>query len=375
MTPVSASAEWWEPAAVPESRNSLQRGKLFLLASMRGTILAMKILRWARVHKKLAVVSVAILAIGLFVVRSRNGNGTVEEATVGRGTVEEELVLTGEIKATDYASLQFNTSGTVAWVGVKVGEKVTKGQVLLKLDTIKLNAAYQVARANYRAAEANAQEVLDDVKGNDSDETFAQKNDRTAAETARDKGWDALMAAQKDLQDATLVAPFDGVVAIVNSESPGVNITAATPQVVVVNPETLYFEVLADQTEVAFFEPGDTAEIVLDAFETGTLNATVTSVSIAPDSTETGTVYPIRLALAAPETLKYKIGMTGDASFILSRKDDVLYVPSGFVNSDSEGDYVLINSGKDKKYIEMGIEGEDRVEIKGDISEGEKVFD
>ncbi|OGM33362.1 hypothetical protein A2803_04140 [Candidatus Woesebacteria bacterium RIFCSPHIGHO2_01_FULL_44_21] len=336
----------------------------------------MRLFRWLRAHKKLTLVIIIILAIGFFVLRARaSGNGATQEATVERGTVEEELVLTGEISATDYASLQFNTSGTVSWVGVKVGEEVKKGQALMKLDTVKLNALYQAARANYRAAEANAQEVLDDVKGNDSGETFAQKNDRTAAETARDKAWDALMSAQKDLQDATLVAPFDGVVAIVNSESPGVNITAATPQVAVVNPGTLYFEVLADQTEVAFFGPRDTAEIVLDAFDGEAVNATVASVSIAPDAVETGTVYPIRLSLDLTNLLKYKIGMTGDAKFILSRKDDVLYVPADFVNSDGEGDYVLVNSGKDKKYIEVGIEGEERVEIKGDISEGEKVFD
>src|SRR3989344_8643883 len=314
----------------------------------------MRLFRWLRAHKKLTLVIIIILAIGFFVLRARaSGNGATQEATVERGTVEEELVLTGEISATDYASLQFNTSGTVSWVGVKVGEEVKKGQALMKLDTLKLNAAYQIAVANYRAAQANAEEVLDDVKGNDDDETFEEKNTRTAAEATRDKAYDALVAAQKELQDATLIAPFSGVVAILNSESAGVNVTAGTPQVILVNPATMYFEVSADQTEVSRFMIDDKAEITLDAFDNETLTGTISSISVAPDATESGTVYPIRLSLELNGASKYKIGMTGDARFIVTKKEGVLYIPSDYVNSDKDGEYVRIDGGKNKKYIKV----------------------
>lgn len=334
-----------------------------------------KFIRWVRGHKRLTIVLIVIVAVVFFVVYSRSGNGALEEATVERATVVEEIVLTGEIKAADYATLQFNTSGTVSWVGVKVGDRVKKGQALMKLDTVKLDAAYQIAASNYRAAQANVDEVLDSLKDKDTSETFEEKNIRTAAETAKDKAWEALLSAQKDLRDATLLAPFEGVVAILNTESAGVNVTAATPQIVVVNPDTFYFEVLADQTEVSRFKVGDKAEVVLDAFEDETLEAIVTSISVVPDSTESGTVYPIRLALNLADDSKYKIGMTGDASFVVSRHENVLSVPTGFVNSDQEGEYVLVNGGKDKKYIKVGIEGSDRTEIMGGILEGEKVFD
>lgn len=320
-------------------------------------------------------VLVVIVVVGFLIFRSQGNGETPKEAMVERGTVEETLVLTGEVKATDYASLGFNTSGTVSWVGVKVGDAVKKGQALMKLDTTVLNSAFQVAQANLRAAEANLAQVHDEVKGNDSDETFEEKNTRTAAETAKDKAYEAYIAAQKDLRNATLISPFDGVVAILNSEVPGVNITVATPQVVVVNPDTIYFEVTADQTEVSTFKVGDKAKVVLEAFENDVLAGSITSISLAPDTTESGTVYPIRIKLDNPEAGKYRIAMTGDASFVINKKEDALYVPEGFVKSDKDGDYVLINAGKDKKYIEVGLEGSDRTEIIGDISEDTTVFD
>jgi len=334
-----------------------------------------RIFRFLHARRKLLIVVLVICLVVLLISRSRaNGNGTTKEDTVKRGTVEEELTLTGEVKATEYAILQFNASGTVSWVGVKVGDVVKKGQALMKLDTVKLNSAYQVALSNLRAAEANLDEIHDSVKGNDSDETFAQKNLRTAAETAKDKAYEAFVAAQKDLRDSTLVAPFGGIIAIVNTESSGINITATTPQVVLVNPETTYFEVSADQTEVSRFKVGDKAKIVLDAFDEETIEGQVTSISVAPDTTESGTVYPIRIMLQKSAIEKYKIAMTGDASFVTSRKENVLYVPSSFVNSDKEGQYVLV-ANKEKRYIEVGIEGADSTEITGNILEGDKVFD
>jgi macrolide-specific efflux system membrane fusion protein len=96
---------------------------------------------------------------------------------------------------------------------------------------------------------------------------------------------------------------------------------------------------------------------------------------VAPDPSENGTVYPIRIALDVDnQNYKYKIGMTGDSTFILSKKSDALFVPSDAVRNDREGSYVLINGGKEKRYIETGIEGGDKVEIVNGISEGEKVY-
>jgi len=67
--------------------------------------------------------------------------------------------------------------------------------------------------------------------------------------------------------------------------------------------------------------------------------------------------------------------MGGDAKFVLSEKEGVLYVPPEFVNSDVNGKYVNLDKGNNKRYVEVGIEGEDRVEIIGDVKEGDVVYD
>ncbi|RJR29290.1 efflux RND transporter periplasmic adaptor subunit [Candidatus Microgenomates bacterium] len=330
-----------------------------------------------KITKKRIIAIILLLIVGVFVLYSsqKNGNG-FDQSVVSRGEVVEELVLTGELKASEYANLQFNSSGTVSWVGVKMGEEVQRGSALVKLDTTALNSSYQRALADLRYAEATVNRVHDDLKDKGSTETFLEKETRVAAEVAHDKAYEAYLAAQKNLKDATLTAPFAGFVTYLANEASGVNVTAAVPQVTIINPSTIYFEVNADQTEVSRFKVGDRAKIVFDAFDNKEIDAEVTFISITPDPTDSGTVYPIRLKLSVDNTnYLYKIAMTGDVSFVLSKKEDVLYVDPKYINSDKNGKYVLVNEGYDKKYIEVGIEGDDRVEIQGDISEGEFVFD
>ena len=75
------------------------------------------------------------------------------------------------------------------------------------------------------------------------------------------------------------------------------------------------------------------------------------------------------------ENLKYRLGMTGDATFVMSKAKDALYVPPQFLKIDKEGHYLLVNGGKKKVYVETGVEGEEQVEIEGNIIERDSVYD
>lgn len=325
-------------------------------------------------RKKYWIIAV-LLVVAFFVIRAITSGSEkpLEEATVSRGTVKEELVLTGEIRAVEDADLPFGGSGTIAWVGVKVGDRVTKGQALMKLDTVQLNSAYQRAASAYRLTQATVDKVHDSLKDKGNSESFTEKETRTTAEVANDQAYESYKSAQKALRDATLVSPFDGIVTAITNEVAGVNVTVGTPQIKVINPESLYFSVNADQTEVGKLSEGQKTTLFLDAFETE-ISGVISNISYAPSAADSGTVYPIRISFGKESTSKYLLGMTGDASFTLSEVPDTMFVPNKFVKSDKTGKYVLVDQGKTKKYIEVGIEGDDRVEIKGDIVEGVVVY-
>src|SRR3990172_4217852 len=78
----------------------------------------------------LLVLLIILAASGFYFYRQRTKKNGFEKDTIKRGDVAEELVLSGEIDATEHAVLSFETSGKLVYVGAKEGESVKKGQVL-----------------------------------------------------------------------------------------------------------------------------------------------------------------------------------------------------------------------------------------------------
>jgi multidrug efflux pump subunit AcrA (membrane-fusion protein) len=102
-----------------------------------------------KLTKRRIIFVAVILAIigGIFIYSSQKAKNSVSTAIVQKGTVSEELVLSGDIQAEKYVKMAFPAGGKVAWVGVKEGDFVYKGQALSSVDSITLDAAYQQARS------------------------------------------------------------------------------------------------------------------------------------------------------------------------------------------------------------------------------------
>lgn len=329
--------------------------------------------------KKWIIVLVILLAI-IFVwkfIANKKQSENIEEATIKKGTIREELVLSGKIVADEHAQLKFKTAGEIAYVGVKEGDEVRKGALLTKLDTSNLNSDFERAKADLRDKEATVDKVHDDLKDAGSSETLTERETRTNAEVAKDKAYEAYLKAEKDLKGASLFAPFTGIVTFVQNPFSGINVLSTQIQVEIVNPKTIYFEVTADQTEVTKLSEGQEVSIVLDSFLEKEFPAIIKSISLTPKTDEAGAVYKIRVLFNDPtlDNVQFRIGMTGDAKFILKKKENALFIPTGFLNSDEDGKYVNLGRKNKKVYVETGLENEDEMEIIGDVKEGEKVYD
>lgn len=322
------------------------------------------------------ILIVLVVAVVLFLI-FRNKNTEVKTTTVQKGNLKEEMVLSGEIAATNYAKLSFETSGKIVYVGVKEGDKVTKGKLLSKLDTTVLNSSYQVALSNLRIYEATLANIHDQVKDHSGDETFAQKDSRTTAEANKDKAYEAVIAAKRNLDGASLYSPFDGIVTYLQHPFTGVYSSLGSVEAEVIDPSTMYFSVLADQTEVTKLKKDQKVSIVLDSFDSKEYEGVISSISFTPKLGESGSVYSVKVAFTNVDLINsaFKIAMSGDAKFIVSEKNDVYYVPSTYVKQDKTGKFVKVDEKGKKVYIETGIESEDSTEIKGDIKEGQMLYD
>lgn len=320
----------------------------------------------------MALVVVAIVVFVWHPWIKPQGKSTV----VSVGEVTEELVISGDVRAVEYAFLSFATNGELKSVSVKEGEGVKKGRLMASLDTGSLQTAVITANNAWLSADATAKRAEDDVKDHASDETYEQKETRVNAQTARDAAYFKWQQAVRDLMNAYLRAPFDGIVTQIAHPYAGVFVTATQPQIEVLNPETIFFSVTADQTEVKKIKEGQPVKIVLDSYTDENHDGVVSSIGMTPETGQTGIVYEVKINFNKLDLDKFRIGMSGDASLVTAQKQNVLYVSPEFIFSDLKGKYVKLGTkDSDKRYITVGIEGTDKTEIIGDIKEGQLIYD
>jgi HlyD family secretion protein len=84
-----------------------------------------------------------------------------EDVTVARATINANLIVSGTADAQLNSNLNFQSSGRVSAVGVKVGDVVRSGQVLASLESASLQNAVDTGEASVRAAQLKLDDLLD----------------------------------------------------------------------------------------------------------------------------------------------------------------------------------------------------------------------
>ena len=135
--------------------------------------------------------------------------------TLTKGDFHHELVSNGKIVAKESAELCFRTSEVIAKIWVKNGTYIRKGQKLAELDMFNLNNILAQRKNSLTQATLEMQDVLIG-QGYAIDNISAIPED--IVELARIKsGYHQAKvqyeAALHDVEQATLIAPFDGIVA------------------------------------------------------------------------------------------------------------------------------------------------------------------
>ena len=167
-------------------------------------------LRWPA----LAVAAVVAAGGGTAYAVSDDGSaGHYRTARAATGDVEQVLTATGSVDAARRADLGFGTSGTVAAVAVAVGDTVTAGQVVARLQTGDLDAA--VTRAGAALARARAQLERDeeaqaaavaDASGSPVASTPKASTPTASPDAGSDSDLSDALADLKAQQDAVVTA-------------------------------------------------------------------------------------------------------------------------------------------------------------------------
>jgi len=165
-----------------------------------------------------SVLVVALSAIGFFGWRTLyppDAVATVRTATVSLQNVSTSVSATGSVQTSADIGLNFGTSGIVRTLNVKVGDKVSKGQLLASVDDRAAKLALLQAQASEKSAEVSVANAGVGVQN--AQIAIAQGAQNSQATLANDdqaiaNAQNALAKLQTGLTEATLAQQAQQVV-------------------------------------------------------------------------------------------------------------------------------------------------------------------
>jgi RND family efflux transporter MFP subunit len=193
------------------------------------------------------------------------------------------------------------------------------------------------------------------------------------AEAAVQAAGQALHRALADVEAATMVAPFDGVVLEVHA-SAGEMVTAGFRLIRLARCSALEVEATVIEEDLPLVEVGQEVELFFDAQPNAAVQGRVARI-VPLRLTGDRPLFPVYVAVGdLPGGLL--AGMTADASIVVASRQDVLRLPRALVRARSDGTAtVQVWTGMlaQERIVRTGLRGDVYVEILTGLHAGEQV--
>ena len=190
------------------------------------------------------------------------------------------LTATGKVKAANYTDLYFRSQEQIAHVYVKNGARVGKGQKLADLEVFALNSQLRQAEISLEQAKLELQDIL---IGQGYDPDHLDKVPADMMKLAKVKSGYEQAALQKEnalreMENATLVAPFDGVIANLTAK-PHHMASSSEPFCRIIQTSNMEVEFQVLENELHLIKMGQKVEIVPQATTVGVQQGEICSMN------------------------------------------------------------------------------------------------
>lgn len=351
---------------------------------------------------------------------------------VERRTITQKVAATGKIQPEFKVVITPEVTGEIVELPVKEGDRVKKGQLLIRIkgDQYKaqkerLEASLQSANANFRIREAELKRIESEYKRmkelhsknliSDAELETIQTN-YLSAKASYESALAMITQSEAQLREVleilyktTIYSPLDGVITNLKVEIGervlGSNFTQGTELMTVSDLSNIEAVVEVDENDVVLVSLGDTAEVKVDAIRDKVIKGIVTQIGNSAITKGFGTQeevvnFEVRIKLIELDD-RLRPGMSCTSEISTETVENVLSVPIQSVTartdinkeenkeenkveaSDNKIDknkkepdeivFVVENSSVKAVKVKTGISDDNYIEIKSGLNGGEEV--
>lgn len=297
---------------------------------------------------------------------------------------DKEVSFPGELIPLERAEITAKVTGYVRTISVDIGDRVQKGQVLVRLDAPEMISNYSQVNADLQSARSKYQGSLDAykrilhaarVEGTVALGEMEKFKTQMLSDSAAYESIKSRLHSAGQLNDyLTIRAPYYGIVTQRNVD-PGTLVGTANPKpmLVIENNSLLRLRLPVPEAYTAASPENALVRFSVDAYPGRLFEAKLTRKSGAlnlSNRTETWEfVYDNRDKLL-------KSGMFANASIKFARPAPTFFVPASAVATNLEKRFVIrVKDGK-ANWVDVrnGVNVNDHQEVFGDLTEGDTLL-
>ena len=332
-------------------------------------------------------------------------SGTAVEVTeVTQGSMSTEYSVNGKVAADNEVQVFPMLAGQVLTLSVSEGDKVSKGQTLLSVDTSTVTSTMSSLRESYNATKTATDKAIENAQISVQQAQLAVENTEAlleagaAAEQDLTKAKQGLEQAQAGVAQAraqqaaslaqiqasmdqinkqaslgTVTAPCAGTVTTVNVVQGGMA-SSAQPAVVIAEDSRVKIKASVSEDVFAGLHVGDSAGVQISVLSDEVKTAKILSLPAAAN--QQTNLYDV--SVSVPDGSDPAIGSFATVIFYTDRRENTLSVPTECVLTGNDNERYLFTvdeGGTTAKLVtvETGLVGKTQTEITSGLTAGDRV--
>lgn len=332
-------------------------------------------------------------------------SGTAVEVTeVTQGAMSTEYSVNGKVAADNEVQVFPMLAGQVLTLSVSEGDKVSKGQTLLSVDTSTVTSTMSSLRESYNATKTATDKAIENAQISVQQAQLAVENTEAlleagaAAEQDLTKAKQGLEQAQAGVAQAraqqaaslaqiqasmdqinkqaslgTVTAPCAGTVTTVNVVQGGMA-SSAQPAVVIAEDSRVKIKASVSEDVFAGLHVGDSAGVQISVLSDEVKTAKILSLPAAAN--QQTNLYDV--SVSVPDGSDPAIGSFATVIFYTDRRENTLSVPTECVltGNDNERYLFTVDEGgttAKRVTVETGLVGKTQTEVTSGLTAGDRV--
>ncbi len=293
-----------------------------------------------RVIIVLVIIAAAIFGYSLY--RKNKNKPEWRLDSISNGNIREEVTASGTLNPSTKVEIGTEISGKILKLYKDFNDTVRRGELLAKLDTENLEASLESARSDVTRSRISVQDAKLDL---DLQKELLRKEMTTSydLQKAQNKYDQALQSlanaesslkkADKNLKNAIITSPIDGIVISRNVEegqTVAASMSSPTLFIIADNLRKMQIDADVDEADIGKIRVGEAVEFTVDAFAGERFNGSVRQVRLSPNSNQNVVTYTVIIDVANPQ-LKLLPGMTANVTIVVQERENVSRIPESAI--------------------------------------------